>query len=307
MNTSNKPNIIEVRNLTKTYKKTPAVNNLKLNVKKGEIFGFLGPNGAGKKTKIKSMLGLIYPTTGNIKIKNHEIHKFGKKVKKYIGYMPERIAFYDNLTGLQNLEFYASIKNVEKNECVTLIEEMGLSQHAHKKVGDYSKGMNQRLGMARAVLGNPEILILDEPSGGLDPRGVRLIREKIKSLNNEGVTIFISSHILSEIQSICSQIGIINQGSLVAQDTVLELSKNLKVKPKLIMEFLEVNDRVVEIIKNIPGVESLEINGKYISINCLPEKRAEVIANTFNAGGKIINIQTEEASLEDIFMRITGS
>ena len=307
MNTSDNSNIIEVRNLTKTYKKTPAVKNLTLNVKKGEIFGFLGPNGAGKTTTIKSMLGLIYPTVGLVKIKNHEIHRFGKKVKKYIGYMPERISFYDNLTAIQNLEFYASIKDVEKSECETLIKEMGLSQHSHKKVGNYSKGMTQRLGMARAVLGNPEILILDEPSSGLDPRGVRLIREKIKNLNNEGVTIFISSHILSEIQSICSQIGIINQGSLVAQDTVLELSRNLKVKPKLIMEFSEVNNRIVEIIKNMPGVESLEINGNYISINCLPEKRAEVIANIFNAGGKIINIQTEEASLEDIFMRITGS
>jgi len=305
MNTSDRPPIINVNNLTKYYDRLPAVSNLSFNVKTGEIFGFLGPNGAGKTTTIKAMLGLIYSNNGNVQINGQDIHRYGKQIKKYIGYMPERIAFYENLTGLQNLYFYAELKNINKNECHHLINEFGLSEHAHKKVGKYSKGMVQRLGMARAILGNPPILILDEPSAGLDPRGVKLIREKIKQLNQNGVTIFISSHILSEIQAVCSQVGIINKGTLVAKDTVTSLSKNLQIKPKIKLEIPNITDKIKKAIENIEGVDKIEITGQTLEIYCLPETRANVVINANKAGAKIINLQTEEASLEDIFMKFT--
>ena len=306
MNNPNNPPVISVNNLTKIYNNTPAVKNLSFSVKKGEIFGFLGPNGAGKTTTIKSMLGLIFSNYGNIAIDGYDISKYSKHIKRFVGYMPEKVAFYDNLTAIQNLNFYAELKNVPKTECHRLIQEFGLQEHAHKKVGNYSKGMVQRLGMARAILGNPPILVLDEPSAGLDPHGVKLIREKIKQLNRSGVTIFISSHILSEVQAICSQVGIVNNGILIAQDTVDALSKNLQIKPKITLVISNMSEKIKNIVEKIEGVQSSQIIGNTLEVFCLPESRAKVIIEVNKAGGNIKNIMTEEASLEDVFMRLTG-
>ena len=305
LNDSNKPPVIKVNNLTKLYDRTPAVKNLSFSVKQGEIFGFLGPNGAGKTTTIKAMLGLIFSNYGNININGYDILRYNKHIKKYIGYMPEKVAFYDNLTALQNLYFYAELKNVPKTECIQLINEFGLREHINKKVGKYSKGMLQRLGMARAILGSPSILILDEPSGGLDPRGVKLIREKIKQLNKMGVTFFISSHILSEVQAVCTQVGIINRGVLVAQDTVSALSRNLQIKPKITLEITNLTEHIKQIVQKVEGVDNIEIIGNKLEVFCLPESRAKVIIEVHKIGGKITNVQTEEASLEDVFMKLT--
>ena len=296
---------IEVNSLTKIYDKVPVVNSLSFNVKKGEIFGFLGPNGAGKTTTIKSMLGLIRTNSGGIKINGIDISTDGKKIKKNIGYLPERVAFYQNLTAVQNLNFYAEMKNVPRGECINLIMEMGLKESAHKKVGKFSHGMRQRLGMARAMLGNPSILILDEPTGGLDPRGVKLIREKIRELNKKGATVFVSSHILSEIQAIADQVGIINRGRLVAKNNVSTLSNELKIKPKLILELKEVSEKTIKELKKIEGVEKVEIRGNKIEIICNAETRAKVIVAIEKAGGNIINMQTTEPTLEEVFMKYT--
>jgi len=296
---------IEVNSLTKIYDKVPVVNSLSFNVKKGEIFGFLGPNGAGKTTTIKSILGLIRTNSGGIKINGIDISTDGKKIKKNIGYLPERVAFYQNLTAVQNLNFYAEMKNVPRGECINLIMEMGLKESAHKKVGKFSHGMRQRLGMARAMLGNPSILILDEPTGGLDPRGVKLIREKIRELNKKGATVFVSSHILSEIQAIADQVGIINRGRLVAKNNVSTLSNELKIKPKLILELKEVSEKTIKELKKIEGVEKVEIRGNKIEIICNAETRAKVIVAIEKAGGNIINMQTTEPTLEEVFMKYT--
>lgn len=296
---------IEVNNLTKIYDKVPVVKNLSFNVNKGEIFGFLGPNGAGKTTTIKTMLGLIHKNSGGIKINGIDVSTDGKKVKKNIGYLPERVAFYQNLTALQNLYFYAEIKNVPRGQCVNLLIEMGLKEHAHKKVGKFSHGMIQRLGMARAMIGNPSILILDEPTGGLDPHGVKLIREKLEELNKKGVTIFVSSHILSEIQAVADQVGIINRGVLVAKDSVSQLSNQLKIKPKLILELSKISEKILQSVKSVKGVEKVEIRGNNLEIICDSEIRAKVIVAIEKAGGNIINMQTKEPTLEEVFIKYT--
>ena len=296
---------IEVSNLTKKYNNFKAVDDVSFNVKSGEIFGFLGPNGAGKTTTIKSILGLIHANSGEIKINGFDIKKRGKEAKKYIGYLPEKVAFYDNLTALQNLHFYAEMKNVSKEECEPLIEEFGLIDSINKKVGNFSKGMTQRLGMARAVLGNPPILILDEPTGGLDPRGVVLIREKIREVRDKGTTIFVSSHILSEIQEICDRVGIINNGMLVAKDTVSELSKKMSIKPKITVELEKISDKVTESVKKVDGVDKVEIIGRSIEVVCDSKTRGKVILAIATAGGNIINLYTKEPSLEEVFMRFT--
>jgi len=299
------PFAIEVEGLTKSFNGFKAVDNVSFKVSKGEIFGFLGPNGAGKTTTIKSILDLIHANSGEIKIKGLDIRNNGKEAKKYVGYLPERVAFYDNLTALQNLYFYAEMKNASKEECKSLIKEFGLGDSMNKKAGKFSKGMLQRLGMARAVLGNPSILILDEPSGGLDPRGVVLIRDKILEMKNKGSAVFISSHILSEIQAVCDRVGIINHGVIVAKDTVFHLRKKLNLKPKLTIELEDMTDKVVKSVKKVEGVDDVQVINKIINVVCESKIRAKVIIAIASAGGNIINLHTTEPSLEEVFMKFT--
>jgi ABC-2 type transport system ATP-binding protein len=296
---------IQVKNLTKQYNDVKAVDNVSFNVRKGEVFGFLGPNGAGKTTTIKAILGLIHTDTGQIKINGIDIEQDEKQAKKHIGYLPEKIAFYDNLTALQNMHFYAEMKNVPKTECKPLIIEMGLEDAVNKKVGKFSKGMQQRLGMAQALLGNPSILILDEPSGGLDPRGVALIRNKIRDMKNKGSSVFVSSHILAEVQAVCDRVGIINKGSLVAEDTVGNLRDRLNLKPKLVMELEKVTDDIINSVKKLDGVEKVDVLGVMIHVACNPRAKSKIILAVEEAGGNILNIQTMEPSLEEVFMKFT--
>jgi ABC-2 type transport system ATP-binding protein len=296
---------IEVHGLTKTYNHLAAVNNVSFRVNKGEIFGFLGPNGAGKTTTIKAILDLIHADSGTITINGVPIKTHAKDAKKSIGYMPEKVAFYDNLTAVQNLRFYAEIKHASKDECVHLVNEFGLGDTGKKRVGTFSKGMVQRLGMARAILGNPPILILDEPSGGLDPRGVVLIRDKILEMKKKGATIFVSSHILSEIQEICDRVAIINKGVIVAEDTVAGLSKKLNLKPHITITLDAMTPAIETAVKKLPGVDSVQAKGNILEIICDGAMKAKVILAVSTVGGNIQNLQTKEPSLEEVFMRYT--
>lgn len=296
---------ITVKHLTKIYNDVKAVNDATFTVKKGEIFGFLGPNGAGKTTTIKSILGLIQPDSGKISINGIDTINNGTSAKKYVGYLPEKVAFYDNLTALQNMYFYADMKQVPRSECEPLIVEMGLADAIHKKVGKFSKGMQQRLGMARALLGTPPILILDEPSGGLDPRGVALIRKKIKEMKEAGSSVFVSSHILAEVQEVCDRVGIISKGVIVAEDTVKQLREKLKLKPKLVLELETVSEDIIKAVNELRGVDHVETIGVMVHIQCDPKSKSKIIIAIEKAGGSIINIQTMEPSLEEVFLRFT--
>jgi ABC-type multidrug transport system ATPase subunit len=296
---------IEVNGLVKTFNGFKAVDNVSFSVRKGEIFGFLGPNGAGKTTTIKSVLDLIHANSGDIKINGLNIKTDGKNAKKYVGYLPERVAFYDNLTALQNLYFYAEMKKTSKSGCKQLIEDMGLGDVVNKKVGKFSKGMVQRLGMAQAMIGFPPILILDEPSSGLDPRGAVLIRNTIKELQKKGTSIFLSSHILAEVQEICDRVGIINKGHLVAQDSVSSLGLKLNLKPKLTLELEQMDDEIKKAIDDVSGIDDIKIINKIINIICDPKVKAKVIVAIEKAGGNIINLHTTDPSLEQVFMRYT--
>lgn len=296
---------LRVSSLSKSFNGKNAVDNASFSVRKGEIFGFLGPNGAGKTTSIKAILGLLYPNKGQILIDDQNVFTDEKKVKQHIGYLPEKVSFYENLTALQNLEFYAELKKADKSQCIPLIKEFGLADSIHQKVGTFSKGMNQRLGMARAVIGNPSFLILDEPSNGLDPRGVVFIREKIKALNDQGVTIFISSHILSEIQAICHRVGIINKGSIVAVDDIGNLQNRLQLRPKLVLTVKQGKKEFVEVIESIDGVFSVKLEKNTLEVFCKKQSKAEVIRTLHKNNVTILDIQTVDPSLEDVFMRFT--
>ena len=296
---------IKVTNLTKTYNDVNAVDNASFTVKTGEVFGFLGPNGAGKTTTIKSILALIQPNKGQIYINGFNMKHQGEQAKKNIGYLPEKVAFYDNLTAVQNMYFYADMKQASRSECIPLLKEMGLEAAIHKKVGKFSKGMQQRLGMARALIGNPPLLILDEPSGGLDPRGVALIRKKIKEMKKQDRTVFVSSHILAEVQEVCDRVGIINKGVIVAEDTVNELRERLNLKPKLVLELENISENIVQSVEQLDGVESVNVIGVMLHIHCDPKAKSKIIIAIEKAGGNIVNIQTMEPSLEEVFMRVT--
>jgi len=297
--------IVEIENLTKKYGDLIAVDNLNLKIDDGEIFALLGPNGAGKTTTIKAMLGLIMPTNGEIRINGYDVISEGKKARKYVGYLPEIVAFYDNLTGLQTLEFYAELRGADKSICMELLKEMGLENDAHRKVGGYSKGMIQRLGLAQAMIGNPPLLILDEPTSGLDPRGSWQIRQKIKELNKNGTTIFLSSHILSEVQEVSKRVAILHHGKLLALDAIENLSRKLDLQPHLQIKMQNPSPQILEKVKSIQGVKSAKLMANTIEVICNSKAKTAIINTIEQLGGKIIDFKTTEPSLEEVFLKFT--
>ncbi len=223
--------IISIKGVNKSYGSTKAVDGLTLSVNRGEIFGFLGRNGAGKTTTIRILTGIIQPDSGSISISGLNNHQ-AKEVSKLLGVVPESRGFYDWMNGLEYLDFFASLYEIPKEKIqektTRLLEQVDLLKNRYKKIGAYSRGMRQRLGLARALINDPQILILDEPTLGLDPQGQRDIQSLLKQLNKNGVTIFYSSHLLDEVSKLCSRIAIINEGKLVAQGTLQELMDNTK-------------------------------------------------------------------------------
>ncbi len=295
---------IQIDNLTKIFKDVTAVNNVSFKVKNGEIFGFLGPNGAGKTTTIKAMLGLIHMNTGKIKINGYDIIKNSKESRTKIGYLPEIISFYENLTPVQTLNFFCEMKGQDKSIVKPLIKEVGLEDAMNKKVGTFSRGMRQLLGIAQTMIGSPSIYVLDEPMAGLDARWVKIVRDKIRMLNERGATIMFSSHILSEVQNLCTRVAIINKGRLIAEDTVPNLSKYLKIKPRLEIEISGLNGEVPNIIATFEGVEQYSAKGDILFITCDSSVRIKVIKALEEAKFEIKDIKTFEPSLEEAFVRL---
>ncbi|ADN35271.1 ABC transporter related protein [Methanolacinia petrolearia DSM 11571] len=222
--------MIELKNLVKTYGDTNAVDNLSLRIEKGEVFGLLGPNGAGKSTTILMLCGLIQPTSGECLIDGIEVSKNPIEVKRRLGYMPEDVGFYPNLSAGRNLDFFAKLNDIpdteRKERIEVLLRLVGLSG-VEKKVGGYSKGMRQRLGIAKALVNDPDVVILDEPTANLDPQGVSDYRRIIRNIAGSGKTILVSSHILSEVSKVCSRVGIMQKGKLVRDGSWDEITRNL--------------------------------------------------------------------------------
>ena len=295
---------LEVNGLTKIYKELKAVDNLSLNIRAGEVYGLLGPNGAGKTTTIKAILGLIHANSGKIKINGFDIKTDGIEARRSVGYLPERVSFYDNLTPLQTIHFFCELWGVDKSVAKPLIKEVGLEDAIGRKVGTFSKGMVQLLGVAQVMIGNPPVYILDEPTAGLDARWVKAIREKIKTLSEQGATILFSSHVLSEVETLCDRVAIINKGKLIAEDTVANLNKYLRIKPRLEISIPGLNGKIPEIIKTIGGVEAINAKGDTLIVTCESSARSRVITTLEESGLKIDNIKTIEPSLEEAFVKL---
>jgi ABC-type multidrug transport system ATPase subunit len=231
--------IISIKNLSKSYGAQKAVDGLNLEIEKGEFYGFLGPNGAGKTTTIRMITGILEPDEGAILVNNYPVHE-KEHVAKIIGVVPEGRGFYEWMTAEEYLYFFANLYNVPKNNQTSLIDsllkEVDLSKRRHSKIGTYSRGMRQRLGLARALVNNPQLLILDEPTLGLDPQGQESVQKLLRKLNAEGVTIFLSSHLLDEVSRLCSRIGILNNGRLLVEGTEDEIREKTNLKDKNLTE-----------------------------------------------------------------------
>lgn len=259
--------VLDAKNLTKLYNHTKVVDSINLQIQEGEIFGFLGPNGAGKTTTILMALGLTEPTSGEINIFGYNSTREPLKVKKITSYLPENVGFYEDLTAQENLKYITRLNGIPEKKADAKIEEVlknvGLQDVAQVEVGKYSKGMKQRLGMGAVLVKEPKLAILDEPTTGIDPKGVEEILELIVRMSREqNITVLLSSHLLYQVQKICTKIGIISQGRIVAQGTIEEIGKSLLKEEKEDLLEVKVANKLtpalVESIKQIEGVMGIE-------------------------------------------------
>lgn len=293
---------IETKKLTKTYKSRSlgavnVVDELDLHVEEGEIFGFLGPNGAGKTTTIKMLLSIIYPTSGEGWVLGREIGDM--EVHKVISYLPERPYYYEYMTGLELLMFYSSLfgmKDIER--CKKLLERVNLAGDASKTISQYSKGMQQRIGLAQSLLNDPKLLFLDEPTGGLDPIAHTEIRDLILQFRDEGRTVFISSHELSEVERICDRVAIINRGKIVRQGRLSDLLHGGRFE--VIAENL---DQSFEDTVKIPDAIVSYANGRLIVDMPEGEDLNALIDSIRSAKGTIVSIIPRRKRLEDLFVQ----
>lgn len=307
--------MIEIKNITKKYGDFTAVDNISFDVKDGEVLGLLGPNGAGKSTTMNMITGFIEPTDGEIIVNGFDISKKPKKAKKQIGYMPENVPSYHELTAKEFIKYMAELKLVEKKarkeEVARVIEQTGLQEVQNKLIKNLSRGYKQRVSMAGAMVGNPDVLILDEPTVGLDPKQILDIRNLIKELGKEH-TVILSSHILSEVSQICERVVIINQGKLVAIDTPENLEERTKSKNVIYVTVEDVEDKMKTIKSKIENIEELtfvknnEDGTKQYKI--VSEEGIDLRKKLFEVLPKeditIFELKKEEATLEDAFMKL---
>lgn len=308
--------MIEVKEITKFYGKKKAVDNISFSVQKGEIVGFLGPNGAGKTTTMRTITGFLYPDHGSIKIADYDIKENPIEAKRYIGYLPENAPLYLEMNVFGYLDFVADLKGVKKadkkNHIGEIIEHVGLKKVAHTIIGKLSKGFRQRVGIAQALIGNPDILILDEPTIGLDPNQILEIRNLIKKLGKEK-TIILSSHIMQEVSALCSRIIIINDGKLVAIDTKESLMDKLDTGARIKIVVDSDFDKVKKIVENVKGVKSIDLisktENKLNEILVSSEKdcdiRSDLSKNIVKNGLNLYEQSKMSLSLEEVFFKLT--
>lgn len=305
---------ILVENLTKIYGTQRAVDNISFRVKTGEVLGFLGPNGAGKTTTMKAITTYLVPNDGNIRVGEFSIHDQPEEIKKRIGYLPESNPLYQDMPVIDYLKFVGELQGISTAKIKDKIREMvivcGLEGEKHKKISELSKGYRQRVGLAQALIHDPDVLILDEPTTGLDPNQIVEIRELIKKIGREK-TVILSSHILAEVEATCDRIMIINKGKIVADGTAEELRKHAQGKEivRVTIEDADVN-KIFEKLSQLPSVELVDIlNPKrnILEVQSKPAKssRREIFKLCVENGWTIIEMTPIETKLEDIFRELT--
>lgn len=304
-------NAIQVSELTKYYGKLLAVDHISFNVKKGEIFGFLGPNGAGKTTTINMLTGITRSTTGSASIAGFDVTHASTKAKELVGVVPEVSFLYDEMSAWDNINFSAKLHNVPKKKRESLGENLlrffGLYERRNDKVGTFSGGMKKRLMIATALMHEPEILFLDEPTTGLDVQSARQIRNLIKELNKKGTTIFLTTHYIEEADQLCQQIAIINKGKIVTVDTPEELKNTVKTENIIEVTFNPAND-LTEQLNKLSSVRNVVTAGdKYrLYVEDPVETLPSIIHFAEKKRLKVSSISTVKPTLEDAFVKFTG-
>ena len=304
-----------IRRFGRVVRSSNALNKLSFNVEKGQIFGFLGPNGAGKTTTIKCITGILKCDSGTITIDGKNIENNDFENKNKIGFLPEQIGLYGNLTPMQTLEFYGGFYNISDSTIEErggkLLDLLSLNKNSKKPVSDFSLGMKKRLALAVALLHEPEILILDEPTSGLDPRGVKALRTLLLDLNKKGLTIILSSHVLSEVQEMCTDVGIINKGKMIRQESISKIIDTVeKTAIKLSLRLNEFTEKDQKILEKKTGIRVLEKNNigkhKKIILNLKEDLIPWVTDKLVKNGTKIFSIEPRNTTLEDVFLTETG-
>jgi len=300
--------VIETHDLTKSYNGVTVVDRLNLHVAENEIFGLLGPNGAGKTTTILMLMGLTEPASGSLKVCGFNPTREPLKVKRLVGYMPEKVSFYENLTPRENLKFIARLNSIPEAESDSRIDQLlkavGLGEVSDSRVGTFSRGMKQRLGIADALIKNPKVAILDEPTAGLDPEGINQVLELIASLPRMGTTVVMCSHRLYEVQKICHSIAILSKGKLVVQGSLDELGRKALTAGRYQIEVeTKPTSQLVDIIKGIQGVVKVEVKDNLLLISTDSDLRAEISKKVVESNAPLIQIRIQEFNLDDIYMR----
>lgn len=303
--------MLVIKNLEKSYGKFKALNGLNLEIEKGEIFGFIGPNGAGKSTTMKIVSGLLSPDSGEVYVDGIDAIKNNKALKDKIGYMPDFFGVYDNLRAIEYLEFYASIYGIVGEEArklsMDLLELVNLQDKYDANVDGLSRGMKQRLCLARCLVHNPELLILDEPASGMDPRARFEMKGILKNLKEMGKTIIVSSHILSELGEICTRIGIIKNGSIVCEGTVEEVMLRASGTAPINITVIEEAEKAIEVLKQMPDVKDISIDGNKItaSVTGGDEEAKKILKALVTQDVSVIGFAKAIGNLEDVFIQIT--
>ena len=301
---------IVVENLTKTYGPYEALHDVSFDVQKGEILGFLGPNGAGKTTTLRILTGYMPPSSGSARVAGYDVFDDSLQVRKRIGYLPETVPLYTEMTVWDYLDFAARLRNVPKRDDAIerVLEMTNIGEKADSLIGKLSKGQRQRVGIAQALVHDPEVLILDEPTIGLDPLQIIEIRKLIKSLAGNH-TVLLSSHILPEVSQTCSRILIINQGKIVAEDTPDKLANRVRGAEHIHLQVVKPAPEIpaeLEKVKGVLSVKAQEVQGVYeIETTQGTDRRAEIAQAVVQRGWGLLELRPVSLSLEDVFLKLT--
>lgn len=300
---------IETQGLTKRYDGVTVVDRLNLRVKENEVFGLLGPNGAGKTTTILMLLGLTEPASGTVRVCGFNPTREPLQVKRLIGYLPEKVGFYENLTPRENLRFIADLNNIRYTEANRRIDEVlktvGLTKSADMTVGKFSRGMKQRLGIADVLIKKPKVVFLDEPTAGLDPEGINQLLGLISGLPKMGTTVVLSSHQLYQVQKVCHSIGILSKGKMVIEGALDKLGREALAggRYQIEVETAQPSPQIADIVRGIKGVVKVEAKDNVLLVSTDTDLRAEIAKVVVQNNIPLIQMKVQEFSLDDIYMK----
>lgn len=298
--------VIETQGLTKRYGAFTAVDNLTLRIRAGEVFGLLGPNGSGKTTTILMLLGLTEPTSGTARVLGEDPARNPLAVKRRVGYLPDSVGFYDELTAVENLAYTARLNGLRGREADQRIDDvlarMGLADVAHKPVGTFSRGMKQRLGLAEILLKRPQVAILDEPTAGLDPHAAHEFLDLIRGLRADGLTVLLSSHLLHQVQAVCDRVGLFNKGKMVLEGTVEDLARRVLGGAYRISVEVTGDDNLEAALAGLPGVVRVrrERPGLY-TLDTQADLRGEVARRIATTRANLLGITIAQPSLDEVY------